>query len=295
MPLLYSPPMSPKQPSQEPDKEELFFATDMPRTPDASKIHEAAKEYARQSLLYSPPMSPPQEPAQETLSCTSDTPGLPDVGKANEGAKEHAPQSEPTSLPQEKIALATDTPDLGETNVSEKEDFWSSWVPNRTVTGASGDIPALKHLSPHDGRREAPEEGEILEEVSAVETASKDNRQPEDWESYFQPPLAPPPPPWQPRKYVSLNQLENADNESPEWEEVKVLRSDYDRKKYAMRKFGNRIPADPSRNLTFHAYLRKNLLDKANVPSVPYRRPSRDMNLKLEDGVLTDLDALRRE
>jgi hypothetical protein len=56
-----------------------------------------------------------------------------------------------------------------------------------------------------------------------------------------------------------------------------------------MRKFGNLLPSDPSRNLTVHGFLRQQKEASAGK-SKSFSRPSRTMNLRLEGGVLTDLD-----
>merc|ERR1719322_664639 len=47
---------------------------------------------------------------------------------------------------------------------------------------------------------------------------------------------------------------EKADLEDEKWEEQKSLKTDLERLKYAQKKFGNCIPTDPTRCLTFHGY-----------------------------------------
>ncbi len=57
---------------------------------------------------------------------------------------------------------------------------------------------------------------------------------------------------------MSENPEENDDINDPGWEEVKNLRSDQERKQFAMNSFGNLEPGNPQVNLTFHGFRRRN-------------------------------------
>ena len=52
----------------------------------------------------------------------------------------------------------------------------------------------------------------------------------------------------------------------PEWEEaVKNLKDDHERREFAIESFGNAEPSDPTKNMTYHGYLRQQLRLKEGI------------------------------
>ena len=55
------------------------------------------------------------------------------------------------------------------------------------------------------------------------------------------------------------------DINDPNWDELRNLQSDEERRLFAMRNFGNWQPANPMKNLTYYGYLRQSLQKKDNI------------------------------
>ena len=68
-------------------------------------------------------------------------------------------------------------------------------------------------------------------------------------------------------KFISDNPEERADIDDPQWEEIKKLKNDRERKAYAMKKFGNISPADPTKCLTYYGFLRSQKANKQGLAS----------------------------
>ena len=59
--------------------------------------------------------------------------------------------------------------------------------------------------------------------------------------------------------FVSNDQQENDDINSQEWDIMRNLSSERDRRQHAMNAFGNSKPANPTKNLSYFGFLRKRL------------------------------------
>ena len=59
--------------------------------------------------------------------------------------------------------------------------------------------------------------------------------------------------------FISEDRQENDDINDAAWDRMRSLRNDQDRKLFAMKAFGNARPADPTKNLGYFGYLRKQL------------------------------------
>lgn len=64
------------------------------------------------------------------------------------------------------------------------------------------------------------------------------------------------------KAFVSTDAQENADITSEEWNQLKSLKSDTERMSHAMKKFGNKKPGEPNRNMSIHGYRRLVLAKK---------------------------------
>ena len=71
--------------------------------------------------------------------------------------------------------------------------------------------------------------------------------------------------------FVSDDPQENADINSQDWDRLKNLTSDRDRRKFAMLEFGNARPADPTQNLGYFGFLRSRKQHSNDVVDGPIR------------------------
>ena len=65
--------------------------------------------------------------------------------------------------------------------------------------------------------------------------------------------------------FISKNPDERADIDDPRWEEVKKMKTDRERKEYAMKEFGNIAPADPTKSLTYFGFARAQIALKEGL------------------------------
>ena len=83
--------------------------------------------------------------------------------------------------------------------------------------------------------------------------------------------------------FISDDPQENADINDQEWDKVKNLRTDQDRKLFAVRAFGNAHPADPTKNMSYFGFLRKKLgLGAQDAPSRDIKKNVGIINGRLE-------------
>ena len=60
-------------------------------------------------------------------------------------------------------------------------------------------------------------------------------------------------------EFISEDPEENEDINDPEWEKVKNLKDDAERKQFAMDSFCNMQPGDPTKNMTYYGFFRQKL------------------------------------
>ena len=60
-------------------------------------------------------------------------------------------------------------------------------------------------------------------------------------------------------EFVSKDEEENKDLNDPGWDTVRNLKDDHERRQFAISSFGNIEPADPTKNMSYHGYLRQQL------------------------------------
>ena len=89
--------------------------------------------------------------------------------------------------------------------------------------------------------------------------------------------------------FVSQDRQENDDINDRGWEKMKNLRNDRDRKFFAMKAFGNKKPADPTKNLGYHGFFRKRLSQEGRG-QMKNRRHLMFKDLVIKDGRLECLD-----
>ena len=65
--------------------------------------------------------------------------------------------------------------------------------------------------------------------------------------------------------FVSNDQQENDDINSQEWDIMRNLSSERDRRQHAMNAFGNSKPANPTKNLSYFGFLRKRLTSRREI------------------------------
>ena len=60
-------------------------------------------------------------------------------------------------------------------------------------------------------------------------------------------------------EFISEDPQENEDINDPEWEKVKNLKDDAERKQFAIDSFNNIQPGDPTKNMTYYGFFRQQL------------------------------------
>lgn len=85
-------------------------------------------------------------------------------------------------------------------------------------------------------------------------------------------------------RFISDDPKENQDINDPEWEEVKSLKNDHERRQFAIKSFGNIEPANPSNNLTYHGFRRKYLRRSFNCSSLSPKYNLDTKRVKIQNG-----------
>ena len=67
-------------------------------------------------------------------------------------------------------------------------------------------------------------------------------------------------------EFISEDPKENEDINDPEWEKVKNLKDDAERKQFAIESFNNFEPGDPTKNMTYYGFFRKHLRLNDKLP-----------------------------
>ena len=65
----------------------------------------------------------------------------------------------------------------------------------------------------------------------------------------------------------------------------------FDRKRYAMQKFGNRVSADPERNLTYHGFLVREVFEKEGQRMEAIDVETALNSHMLEDGIFAPVES----
>ena len=60
-------------------------------------------------------------------------------------------------------------------------------------------------------------------------------------------------------EFISEDPRENEDINDPEWEKVKNLKDDAERRQFAIDTFNNFQPGDPTKNMTYYGFFRQQL------------------------------------
>lgn len=91
---------------------------------------------------------------------------------------------------------------------------------------------------------------------------------------------------------VNADQEEMNDINDPRWDKVRNLKTDDERKRFAMESFGNREPANPAVNLSYHGYLRARLraVNGHKEKSIEAMADSRADLIRIKSGVVEILD-----
>ena len=76
------------------------------------------------------------------------------------------------------------------------------------------------------------------------------------------------------KHFISDDPEENEDINDQRWNQLKSLQNDRERKNYVTQKFGNLESGDPTRNMTYHGFLRDNL---RRLNGMPIFMPNRNM------------------
>lgn len=84
------------------------------------------------------------------------------------------------------------------------------------------------------------------------------------------------------RVFVSEDAAENDDIAAEEWNQIKKLNSDEERKNHAQQRFGNKHAGEPNRNMTLHGY-RRYLKAKKNKECEQLRTENRENEMFFEN------------
>jgi len=93
-------------------------------------------------------------------------------------------------------------------------------------------------------------------------------------------------------EFVSKDEEENKDLNDPGWDTVRNLKDDHERRQFAISSFGNIEPADPTKNMSYHGYLRQQLRIQQGISDE--ENPKADEyigeGLKIRNGVTEQIE-----
>jgi len=93
-------------------------------------------------------------------------------------------------------------------------------------------------------------------------------------------------------EFISEDPKENEDINDPEWEKVKNLKDDAERKQFAIESFGNIQPGDPTKNMTYYGFFRQQLRREQDLPPEEIDALKDDLigeGGRIRDGMLEDV------
>jgi hypothetical protein len=93
-------------------------------------------------------------------------------------------------------------------------------------------------------------------------------------------------------EFISEDPKENEDINDPEWEKVKNLKDDAERKQFAIDSFNNIQPGDPTKNMTYYGFFRQQLRREQDLPPEEIDALKDDLigeGGRIRDGMLEDV------